>query len=166
MALLYPHSLSRGARCGDILFTPGAVRTGEWLAGNGRQMNKELTEANSLTTRAPAALAAVIDPEQESTMNYRHLIAFFIPLAFALPATAAGWPEGAKTEFANECIAGAQASHSKELLQAFCECAAEQVSREVSAAELEAMRSQSQPNPALQQRLVTASSSCNAKLQG
>ncbi|MDA7089307.1 hypothetical protein PH586_23300 [Pseudomonas sp. SA3-5] len=39
-------------------------------------------------------------------MNYRHLIAFFIALAFALPATAAGWPEGSKTEFANECSAG------------------------------------------------------------
>jgi hypothetical protein len=99
-------------------------------------------------------------------MNYRHLIAFVIPLAFALPATAAGWPESAKTEFVNECITGAQASHSKEQLQAFCECAADKVSSEFSTAELEEMRSQSQPNPALQQRLVTASSSCNAKLQG
>lgn len=99
-------------------------------------------------------------------MNYRHLIAFVIPLAFALPATAAGWPEGAKTEFVNECVTGAQSSHSQKQLQAFCECAADKVSNEFSAAELEAMRNQSQPDPTLQQRLVTASSSCNTKLQG
>jgi hypothetical protein len=99
-------------------------------------------------------------------MNHRHLIALFLPLAFALPATAAEWPAGAKTEFVNECVAGAQSSHSKERLQAFCECAADKVSSEFSEAELEAMRSQTQPDPALQQRLITASSSCNAKLQG
>jgi hypothetical protein len=99
-------------------------------------------------------------------MSYRHLIALFLPLAFALPATAADWPAGAKTEFVNECVAGAQSSHSKERLQAFCECAADKVSQEFSDAELEAMRSQSQLDPALQQRLVTASNSCNAKLQG
>ncbi|WP_372877237.1 hypothetical protein [Pseudomonas sp.] len=99
-------------------------------------------------------------------MNYRHLIALVLPLALALPATAAEWPAGAKIEFVNECVAGAQASHSEEQLRAFCECAADKVSQEFSAAELEAMRSQTQPDPALQQRLVTASNSCNAKLQG
>ncbi len=98
-------------------------------------------------------------------MNYRYLVAVFAPLAFALPATAAEWPAGAKAEFARECVASAQSDHSKAQLQAYCECAADKVSTQFSETELQAMGRQSSPDPAMQQRLLQASSSCTAKLQ-
>jgi len=99
-------------------------------------------------------------------MNYRHLIAFFIPLAIALPATAAeAWPAGAKAAFVKECVAGAPDGHATSNLQAYCECAADKVSSEFSEAEMQAMARQSPPDPAMQQRLVEASSSCDSKLK-
>ena len=99
-------------------------------------------------------------------MNYRYLVAVFAPLAFALPAAAAEeWPAGAKAEFARECVASAQTDHSKAQLQAYCECAADKVSSQFSEAELQAMGRQSSPDPAIQQRLLQASSSCTGKLQ-
>lgn len=98
-------------------------------------------------------------------MNYRHLIALFAPLAFALPAAADDWPAGAKSAFVKECVANAQSNHSAAQVQAYCECAADKVSKEFSEAEMQEMNRQSPPDPALQQRLVKASSSCNATLQ-
>ena len=62
-------------------------------------------------------------------------------------------------------MAGAQSSHSPEQLQAYCECAADAVIEEFSEAEMQAMNRQSPPDPALQQRLVNASSGCRARLQ-
>jgi len=99
-------------------------------------------------------------------MNYRHLIAFFLPLAFALPSAAAqSWPAGAKAEFVKECVAGAPEGHDTSNLKAYCECAAEKVSAEFSEAEMQAMASQSTPDPAMQQRLIKASGSCESNLQ-
>lgn len=98
-------------------------------------------------------------------MSYRHLIALFVPLAFALPATAADWPAGAKAQFAKECVASAQSGHDKAQLQAYCECAADKISGEFSEAELQEMGRQTPPDPAMQQRLISASSSCSSKLQ-
>lgn len=97
-------------------------------------------------------------------MNYRHLLALCVPLVFSLPAAAA-WPASAKAQFTKECVASAQSNHSKAQLQAYCECAADKVSGEFSEAELQEMGRQSPPDPALQQRLIDASSSCNAKLE-
>lgn len=100
-------------------------------------------------------------------MNYRHLIVFFLPLAFALPALAAEpWPAGAKASFVNECVAGAPEGHDMNNLKAYCECAAEKVGGEFSEAEMQAMASQSTPDAAMQQRLIKASASCESKLQG
>ncbi|SDI72893.1 hypothetical protein SAMN05216588_12327 [Pseudomonas flavescens] len=99
-------------------------------------------------------------------MSYRHLIALFAPLAFALPAVAAEpWSPEAKSTFVQECVKGAQSGHSKAQLTAFCDCAADKVSQEFSEAEMAEMGKQVPPDPALQKRLVTASSSCNAKLK-
>ncbi|UCJ17354.1 hypothetical protein K5Q02_02925 [Pseudomonas sp. MM211] len=99
-------------------------------------------------------------------MSYRHLIALLAPLAFALPAVAAEpWSPEAKSTFVQECVKGAQSGHSQEQLTAFCDCAATKVSEEFSEAEMAEMSKQVPPDAALQQRLVTASSSCNAKLQ-
>ncbi|MHA6495023.1 hypothetical protein ACX0MV_17515 [Pseudomonas borbori] len=97
-------------------------------------------------------------------MNYRHLIAFFAPLAFTLPA-AAEWSADATAEFTRECVASAQSDHSEAQLTAYCECAADKISSEFTEAELQAMGRQSPPDSALQQRLVNASSSCDSKLQ-
>nr|WP_298145624.1 hypothetical protein [uncultured Pseudomonas sp.] len=101
-------------------------------------------------------------------MNYRHLlvqsIAACAPLLLSLPA-AADWPEGAKNQFTEECIASAQGSHSQAQLRAYCECAATQVSSEFSEAELRELGQQASPDPALRQRLVDASSSCETHLQ-
>lgn len=99
-------------------------------------------------------------------MNYRHLIAFFVPVAFVLPSVAAEpWPAGAKAAFVNECVAGAPDGHDTSNLKAYCECAAEKVSSEFSEAEMQAMARQSPPDPAMQQRLIKASSSCDNNLQ-
>jgi len=98
-------------------------------------------------------------------MNYRHLLALLASLAVALPAAADDWPPEAEASFVRECVAGAEGSHSTAQLQAYCECAADKVRREFSAAEMEEMSRQSPPDPVLQQRLVNASSGCRAKLQ-
>lgn len=97
-------------------------------------------------------------------MNHRHLLALCAPLLLSLPATAA-WPPDATAQFTKECVASAQSNHSKAQLQAYCECAADKVSGEFSEAELQEMGRQSPPDPVLQQRLIDASSKCNAKLQ-
>lgn len=98
-------------------------------------------------------------------MRYRHLIALFAPLAFAVPVVAAEWAPDAKATFVRECVNGAQGEHTPAQLQAFCGCAADKVSSEFSEAEMQAMSRQSPPDPALQQRLVSASSSCGTHLQ-
>lgn len=98
-------------------------------------------------------------------MRYRYPLALLAPLAFTLSAAAADWPPGAKAEFVTQCVAGAQSSHGPAQLQAYCECAADKVIEEFSEAEMQAMNRQSPPDPALQQRLVTASSPCKARLQ-
>lgn len=98
-------------------------------------------------------------------MTYRHLLAFALPLAVALPLSAAEWSSQAKSEFVQQCIAGAPTGYDQSQLNGYCECAADKVSREFSAAELEEMSRQSPPDAALQQRLITASSSCSDKLQ-
>lgn len=95
-------------------------------------------------------------------MSYRHLLAFFAPVLLVLPVTAAQWPAAAKTEFARECVASAQVQHSQAKLQAYCECAAEQVSADFTEAELQAMGDQ--PDAAMQERLLASSGRCNAKL--
>ncbi|WP_339525480.1 hypothetical protein [Pseudomonas sp. EA_35y_Pfl2_R111] len=98
-------------------------------------------------------------------MNYRHLIALFVPLAFALPSIAAEpWPADAKAEFVKECVAGAPDGHATNNLTAYCECAAEKVSNEFSEADMQAMARQSPPDSAMQQRLIKASASCENHL--
>ncbi|HZX18699.1 MAG TPA: hypothetical protein VFF22_17750 [Pseudomonas sp.] len=97
-------------------------------------------------------------------MNNRHLIAFFAPLAFALPA-AAEWSTDATAEFTRECVASAPSDHSEAQLKAYCECAADKISSEFTEDELQAMGRQSPPDPELQRRLLNASSSCDSKLQ-
>ncbi len=101
-------------------------------------------------------------------MSYRHLparlFAACAPLLVSFPA-AADWPAGAKSQFTEECIASAQSSHSQAQLRAYCECAATKVSSEFSEAELRELGRQASPDPALRQRLIDASSSCEAQLQ-
>lgn len=101
-------------------------------------------------------------------MSYRYLLARLIaacaPLVVSFPA-AADWPAGAKNQFTDECIASAQSGHSKAQLQAYCECAATKVSSEFSEAELRELGRQASPDPALRQRLIDASSSCEGQLQ-
>ena len=98
-------------------------------------------------------------------MTYRHLLALALPLAVALPVAAAEWSDNAKTEFVQQCIAGAPAGYEEPQLRAYCDCAATKVSQEFSEAELQEISRQSPPDPAMQQRLVNASSSCAEKLK-
>lgn len=93
----------------------------------------------------------------------RHFIAFLTPLVFALPA-AADWPNVARTGFVAECVESAALEHTAATAQAFCECAADRVSNEFSAAELETLSSGA-VDPAVQQRLIDASSSCAGELE-
>ncbi|UFQ97436.1 hypothetical protein [Pseudomonas wenzhouensis] len=98
-------------------------------------------------------------------MTYRHLLALALPLAVALPVSAAEWSDKAKTEFVQQCIAGAPAGYEEAQLRAYCECAANKVSQAFSEEELQAMSRQTPPDPAMQQRLVNASSSCSGNLK-
>ena len=70
-------------------------------------------------------------------MTYRHLLALALPLAVALPVSAAEWSDDAKTEFVQQCIAGAPAVYEEPQLRAYCDCAATNVSKEFSEAELQ-----------------------------
>lgn len=98
-------------------------------------------------------------------MTYRHLLAVALPLVVALPVSAAEWSDKAKTEFVQQCIAGAPAGYEEPQLRAYCDCAATRVSQEFTEQELQAMSSQSSPDKAMQQRLVKASSSCSGELK-
>lgn len=98
-------------------------------------------------------------------MTYRHLLAFALPLAVALPVSAAEWSAQATNEFVQQCVAGAPQGYGEAQLKAYCDCAADKVSAEFSEAELQALTQQSPPDPAMQQRLVTASSSCSDELK-
>lgn len=98
-------------------------------------------------------------------MTYRHLLAVALPLALALPVCAAEWSEQAKTDFVQQCIAGAPAGYEEPQLRAYCDCAATRVSQEFGEEELQALSPQSPPDKAMQQRLVKASSSCSGELK-
>jgi hypothetical protein len=98
-------------------------------------------------------------------MTYRHLLAVALPLALALPVSAAEWSDKAKSDFVQQCIAGAPAGYEEPQLRAYCDCAATRVSEEFSEQELQAMSRQSPPDAALQQRLVKASSTCSGELK-
>lgn len=98
-------------------------------------------------------------------MTYRHLLALALPLAVALPVSAAEWSDKAKTEFVQQCIAGAPAGYEEPQLRAYCECAANKVSQAFSEEEMQAMSRQTPPDQAMQQRLVKASSSCSGELK-
>lgn len=98
-------------------------------------------------------------------MTYRHLLAFALPLALALPVSAAEWSAQARSEFVQQCVAGAPAGYEEAQLKAYCDCAADKVSGEFSEAELQEMSRQSPPDAVMQQRLIAATSSCGDKLQ-
>ncbi|GGJ82965.1 hypothetical protein [Pseudomonas matsuisoli] len=97
-------------------------------------------------------------------MRYLKLITAGAALAFTLPA-AADWTPQARSAFVQQCVAGAQGSHGQGQLQAYCECAAEKVSAEFTEEEIKNMGSQGASDPAVRQRLMNASSSCNANLK-
>lgn len=98
-------------------------------------------------------------------MNHRHLLACALPLAVALPLSAAEWTAQAKAEFVQHCVNGAPAGYQQPRLQAYCDCAASKVSQEFSEAEVQEISRQSPPDAALQQRLVAATGSCAGKLK-
>lgn len=91
-------------------------------------------------------------------MKYRHLIAFLTPLAFAVPAMA--WSDDARDRFTQECVMAVEAEHGANKARSYCDCAADNVSQEFSEEELEAMGVQAGIDPAVEERLVAASSSC------
>lgn len=93
----------------------------------------------------------------------RHLIAFLTPLAFALPAFA-DWPENARENFVAECVETAQLEHSSAKAETFCGCAADEVAKDLSTDELEAMGGEA-VDPAIQERLIAAAKSCNSELE-
>lgn len=93
----------------------------------------------------------------------RHLIAFIAPLAFALPAFA-DWPDNARASFISECVETTQLEHSSTKAQSFCNCAADEVARDLSSDELQSMGSEA-VDPAIQERLITAAQSCTTELE-
>lgn len=93
----------------------------------------------------------------------RHLIAFLAPLAFALPAFAQ-WPDNARDNFIAECVATTELEHSSAKARAFCDCAANEVAKDLSTDELEAMAGEA-VDPAIQERLITAAQRCTDELE-
>ncbi|MFO7705603.1 MAG: hypothetical protein R6V43_10805 [Halopseudomonas sp.] len=93
----------------------------------------------------------------------RHLIAFIAPLAFTVPAFAE-WPDNARENFIAECVASTQLEHSSAKAQSFCECAADEVAKDLNPDELEAMAGET-IDPALQERLITAAQRCTGELE-
>ncbi|PAU59712.1 hypothetical protein BZL41_16400 [Pseudomonas sp. PIC25] len=97
-------------------------------------------------------------------MRYHPLLALFASLAVTLPAVAADWPAGGKADFIKECVASSKATHGEDAAKDYCECAADKVSDEFSEAEMEELHSKTGITPQMQQRLVSASSSCLSEL--
>ncbi|GIZ12613.1 hypothetical protein [Pseudomonas sp. NCCP-436] len=97
-------------------------------------------------------------------MPYRHLLALALPFSIVLSAGAAEWSAQARSEFVQQCVAGAPTGYQEAKLKAYCDCAADKVSAEFSESELQAMTRQSPMDPAMQQRLQKASGSCATKL--
>ncbi len=93
----------------------------------------------------------------------RHLIAFLTPLAFALPAFA-DWPDNARENFVAECVETTQLEHSSVKAETFCGCAADEVAKDLSTQELEAMGGDA-VDPAIQERLIAAAQSCTSELE-
>lgn len=97
-------------------------------------------------------------------MNHRHLLAFVLPLAVALPLSAADWSPEAKNQFIQECINGAPAGYEQPQLQAYCDCAAEEVSGEFNDDEMQAL-SGTTADKALQQRMTKITSVCSSRVK-
>ncbi|WP_304639138.1 hypothetical protein [Pseudomonas sp.] len=93
-------------------------------------------------------------------MKMHRLLILALPLAVALPATAASWPDGAQEQFIEQCMANLDSPQA----QAFCRCAADEVADEFSQAELEAMGTQLEVDPEMRQRLISASGRCEGQL--
>ena len=98
-------------------------------------------------------------------MNQRHLLAFVLPLAVALPLSAAEWTPEAKSQFIKECINGAPAGYEQPQLEAYCDCAAEEVSGEFSESEMQALTSQSPADTAFQERMTQVTSTCSSRIK-
>jgi len=95
-------------------------------------------------------------------MRYSSLIALFAPLAFALPAAAANWPDGAREQFLAECVGGAQGNVDAAKAKAYCTCAADEVGKEFSQSELEELHAKRgmDISPEVRNRLAKASNAC------
>lgn len=95
-------------------------------------------------------------------MRYSSLIALFAPLAFALPAAAANWPDGARDQFLSECVSGAQNNVSADKAKAYCGCAADEVGKEFNETELQELHAKrgADITPDVRDRLAKASNAC------
>lgn len=98
-------------------------------------------------------------------MNHRHLLALALPLAVALPLSAAEWSSQARSEFIQECINGAPAGYEQPQLEAYCDCAAEQVSGEFSESEIQSLSHQSPADAALQERMTKVTGTCSSRIK-
>lgn len=96
-------------------------------------------------------------------MSFYRLIGFFAPLMLVLPLTAqAGWPEGVRETYMQECLVTAQATVGAEQAKVHCECAADVIGKEFTEAEIHALNDPQKPAPMeLQNRLVAAVGTCN-----
>lgn len=94
----------------------------------------------------------------------RYLLPVLGCLAFSTAATA-DWPVTARSNFIAECVENTQIEHASRDAQAFCECAADQASRQIDPAQLETM-GDGTIDPATQDRLIEASRGCATHLSG
>jgi len=87
-----------------------------------------------------------------------------LALVAALPAAAGDWPEDAREDFVRECLVGAMARYKEGAARDYCECAADRVGAEFSSAELRGLERGDAVSPAMQERLLGASSQCLSQL--
>ncbi|HLV17054.1 MAG TPA: hypothetical protein VKY70_06275 [Pseudomonas sp.] len=83
-----------------------------------------------------------------------------LALLGSAPLLAADWPPAARQQFVNECVSSADAGTPPAKARAYCECSAEQVSREFSDAEIQQLQGQASLDERTRERLGQAASQC------
>jgi hypothetical protein len=97
-------------------------------------------------------------------MHAKSLTAAFLSLLFSAPLLAGEWPAGAREQFVGECQRNAQTGTPPAKAQAYCACAADEVSKAFSDAEIRQMQSSNTLDEATRERLGRAASACLSHL--
>lgn len=93
----------------------------------------------------------------------KHLLALVLPLAVALPVSAAEWTPNAQHEFQQHCATKAPAGYEPNQIKTYCECASTEAAKSFNDQELTAL-AEGSTDAGLQERLNKVLHACMAKL--